>query len=98
VNRYGKGKAYYTSAETSEPLLDWLYGQIAEEEGISPGIDAPEGVVVRKISEKETLYVNTTSKVKEVMLEQPGKGVLKGESFTEKLVLAPFDGELIVCK
>ena len=98
VNRYGKGKAYYTSAETSEPLLDWLYGQITEEEGINPGIDAPEGVVVRKISEEETLYVNTTSKVKEVMLEQPGKGVLKGESFTERLVLTPFDGELIVCK
>ena len=55
VNQYGKGMAFYVSAETSQELLDWLYGEIAKEEGLCTGIEAPLGVVVRKISDTETL-------------------------------------------
>lgn len=96
VNQYGKGIAFYVSAETSQELLDWLYGEIAKEEGLCTGIEAPLGVVVRKISDTETLYVNTTAAVQTLKLEKNGRAVLKERELTGELVLEAFDGELVV--
>ena len=96
VNQYGKGKAYYTCAETNFQLLNWLYGEIAEEEGLCPGIDVPKGVVARKITNTQTLYVNTTGTEKKIRLDNCGRAVLKGKHLTKELLLAPFDGELVV--
>lgn len=96
VNRYGKGKAFYISAETNTELLGWLYDEIAREEGLQQGIQTPKGLAVRKIADREWLMVNTTAEPMEVVL--PGRlyGVLR-ESWEEgSCILEPFDGELFV--
>ncbi|MGB8452355.1 MAG: beta-galactosidase [Anaerocolumna sp.] len=98
VNKFGAGKAYYTSAETNSGLLGWLYDKIAKEQGLQQGIISPKGVVVRKITGKGQLYVNTTSETKEIKIEKAAKGVLGDMLVTDKLVLKPFDGELLICE
>lgn len=96
VNHYGRGKAYYVSPEANTELLGWLYDKIADEHGLKKGIDAPEGVVVRQLSETETFFVNTTEKTKEIKIPKEVKGVLSKTRITDKLILKPYDGELIV--
>lgn len=96
VNAFGKGRAYYTSAETNEHLLGFLYDSIATAEGLNQGMKTLKGVVARNIRENEWLYVNTTSEIKEIPLTRPAKGVLKNELMKNKLVLPPFEGEFLI--
>ena len=96
VNRYGKGKAFYISAETNAELFGWLYDEIAREEGLQQGIKTPEGLAVRKIADREWLMVNTTAEPREVVLPGRMYGVLRESWEEESCILAPFDGELFV--
>lgn len=96
VNRYGKGRAYYTSAETNAVLLGWLFDKIAQEENLPEGLKTPMGVVGRQIAENQYLYVNTTSKKKELTVLKGAYGVLTDKAVNGKLVLQPFEGELLV--
>lgn len=95
VNRYGKGKAFYTASEANTELLGWLYDRIAAEEGLQKGIPAPEGVVIRKLSETEYLLVNTTTQTKEIKLPKKLRRALQGETVEGVLILPPLDGELL---
>lgn len=96
VHSYGKGKAYYTAAETNAALLGYLYDEIAKAEGFTTGIQGPEGVVIRRISEKETLYVNTEDRQQEIPVTGRYYGVLTEMPIEGRLILKPYDGELLV--
>lgn len=96
VNQYGKGYAYYVASETNTSLLGWLYDRLAARHGFEEKIDTPKGVVYRKISSKEHLYVNTTGKVQKISVNKQGKGVLGNNTVSETLILEPYDGELLV--
>ena len=95
VNSWGKGKAFYVSPETSFEVLGWLYDRLAEEEGLRSKISGPEGVVIRRLSDRETLFVNTTAECKEIALQGEAKAVLADRMIRDRLVLPPFDGELL---
>ncbi len=95
-NRYGKGKAYYTAAETNTDLLGWLYDRIAGQEQRKNAPPVPDGVVARKLSEREFFYVNTTGEPKEIVLPKPGRGVLREKKLEGRFLLEPYDGELVV--
>lgn len=97
-NNYGKGKAYYISSETNETLLEWLLENIAEEAELSENIITPKGIYARRIAEHQTFYVNTTGKAEQIKLTKEGYGILGGKDYEKELILAPYDGELIVDK
>ena len=96
VNTYGKGRAYYTASETNGEMLGWLMGQIAEEIGLSPAPEVPEGVQARWIDQGQFFAVNTTRMKKEISLKGRARGVLSGLIFQDHAVLEPYDGELFV--
>lgn len=96
VNRYGKGKAYYTAAEMDTNMLSWLIDEISDETGLTKPIEVPCGVQARKITGGQYFYVNHREETAEITLPENGRGVLSGKSFDGKLTLAPFDAELIV--
>lgn len=98
VNTYGKGQAYYVSMEANTQILNWLYEQLAEENGLSRGIASPDGVVVRHIADGESFYVNTTGKTQIISLEQEGWAVLRETHVQGQLILAPYEGDLVVCE
>lgn len=95
VNAYGKGRAYYVAAETNTVLLKWLIERVAPEIGLKAGLKVPEGVQAREIAEGQRFYVNTTRYPVTVPLERPGKGVLSQKEYGDKLVLQPYDAELV---
>lgn len=95
-NRYGKGKAYYVSAEANADILGWLYDEICREERLEYGIRLGEGIVARKIREREYLVVNTKQESVSVKLNGTVHCVLQGRDITDKLILEPFDGDLLV--
>lgn len=43
-NEFGQGKAYYIGTHPSQDFTDSLINMIAEEAGVRPGIETPEGV------------------------------------------------------
>ena len=96
VNDYGKGKAYYTAAEMDTNMLSWLIDEISEEVGLTKPIEVPYGVQARKITDGQYFYVNHREETAEIILPKGGKGILSGKKYTNKLILAPFDAELIV--
>lgn len=95
-NRFGKGTAYYVFSEANESILGWLVGKILEEEGCAFEQTVPEGICFRQIAEGQTFYLNMTGDKKIIGLKKCGRGVLSGKEYKDKLMLDPFDGELIV--
>lgn len=96
VNSYGKGKAYYTAAEMDINMLSWIIDEIAEETGLTKPLEVPCGVQARKIAEGQYFYVNHREETAEITLTEGGAGILSGKKYADKLILAPFDAELIV--
>lgn len=96
VNTYGKGKAYYLAPESNAELFGWMIEQLSDELGLTVPPAAPEGVQVREIAPGQIFYVNTTNEPVAVALAKPGHGVLTEQDYTDELVLAPFDGELLL--
>ncbi|MBQ8300387.1 MAG: beta-galactosidase [Clostridia bacterium] len=95
-NKYGKGTAYYVAAETDTELLSWLIDEISEEAGLTPAMKVPSGVQSRQIAENQYFYVNFQNHAVEIDLPKSGYGVLTEKDYTDKLILAPYDAELIV--
>lgn len=98
VNRYGKGKAYYTASEMDVNMLSWLIDEITEEIELTKPLEVPCGVQARKIAEGQYFYVNHREETAEITLLKGGKGILSGKKYTDKLTLAPFDADLIVAE
>lgn len=96
VNRYGKGKAYYVSAEADTDMLGWLYDEICMEEGLDRGLCLGEGIVARKIRDREYLVINTTQEPVLIKLSGAAHCVLQERDIADKLLLKPFDGDLLI--
>ena len=96
VHSYGKGKAYYLAPEANAELFDWVIRQIADELQLIVPPAAPEGVQAREIAPGQVFYVNTTNAPVTVPLAWPGYGVLTEKQYDGQMVLAPYDGELVV--
>lgn len=106
MNRYGKGKAFYTAAETSSGLLKWLIGSLALELGLERGVEVPEGIQSRRLTEEQYFYVNVTRR--KIRLSLPdtenaasvptGYGVLGEREYTGEFELEPYGAELIVMR
>jgi len=97
THRFGKGRAYYIASEANAELFSWLIGRIAEETGLTPPPCVPAGVQARRIAPGQIFYVNTTNKPVAVPLEKPGHGVLTEADYSGEMILAPYDGELLLC-
>lgn len=94
---FGKGRAYYIASEANAELFSWLIGRIAEETGLTPPPCVPAGVQARRIAPGQIFYVNTTNKPVAVPLEKAGHGVLTEADYSGGMILAPYDGELLLC-
>ena len=96
VNRYGRGTAFYTAAETNAELLEWLLKKLTPMLSLCVPLRVPEGIQARKIAEHQYFYVNTTEKEIRIPLEYPGRGVLAEQDYDVELPLKAYDGELII--
>ncbi len=96
VNEYGKGRAYYMAAETDAEFLKWLLRKLTPELGLYGGLSVPEGIQAREIAKGQKFYVNTTAQTIKISLGKPGFGVLSEKEYADKLILKPYDAELIM--
>jgi beta-galactosidase len=93
-NQFGKGKAYYVATPADPVVMSALYNDLLSQLAIARGPSTPEGVFARQVGGK-TLYVNSTTTVKEVQLEDKKKGFFSGKSVDKKLVLEPYAVEIL---
>ena len=96
VHHFGKGKAYYLAPEANAELFAWLISQLAEELQLTVPPTAPEGVQAREIAPGQIFYVNTTNTQVTILLPYAGYGVLTETHWQRELILAPYDGELVI--
>lgn len=98
INRYGKGKAYYVAAESNYELLKWLIREVTKEMDVGEWLELPLYVQGRKIAEGQYFYVNMDKKEKMIPLKNPGKGILTGKTYKDRMILEGYQCELIVCQ
>ena len=94
MNTFGKGKALYLATEADPsscgPVLKYLYA-IA---GVQPGPETPDGVYARVVDDR-TLYVNTTTEEKTILVKGVKKGIIGDRTYEGILVLGPQQAELL---
>ena len=100
VNRYGKGRAYYTGTFAEPGFYYDLLGKIAPEAGVSPALDTalPYGVTVGiRQKDTETYYFlqNFNQEPKTLELPFPLCDLETGETHTGSITLAGYGG--MVC-
>lgn len=93
-NSFGKGKAYYVATPSDPAVMSVLYGDLLSQLEIPVGPKTPDGVFAREVNGK-TLFVNTTTTVKEVAFEGKKKGYFSNRLIHKKLVLEPYGVELL---
>ena len=84
------------AAETNAEFLKWLLRKLTPELGLNGGLSVPEGIQAREIAKGQKFYVNTTAQTIEIPLGKPGFGVLSEKEYADKLILKPYDAELIM--
>ena len=94
VNKYGKGQAIYLAAPAQPSLIGPIVHGLYEPLGIQPGPKTPEGVYARVVNGR-TLYVNTTSEEKDVVVGVKAHGVLSHQSYDGKMKLGPYQADLV---
>lgn len=97
-NSYGKGEAYYAAAECGEELMGWLIDEMIGRLSLEEPPVTPDGICARRIAKDQTFFVNRTGRTIPVPLSRGGWGVLSEKEYQDCLMLAPYDGELIVEK
>jgi beta-galactosidase len=94
VNQYGKGRAIYVATASQEaimgPLLRSLYAGL----GIARGPQTPDGVFARVVDGR-TMYVNTTTKPKDIVIDSPKHGLLSGVHYDRKIHLDGYGVDLV---
>lgn len=95
VNHYGKGSAYYITAEADKNLCGWVFDQLWQELGFEKSLTTPEGIAARRIKDGVYFYVNTTLNDCYVTPAENGFGVLGNREITGAFLLKGLDGELI---
>ena len=96
VNHYGEGKAWYLAPEANAALFRWMLGETEDDLGLQPKLDLPEGIQGRMTGEKQLFLLNTTNQPLSVSLPAPCKGVLSGKQYLGKILLAPYDGDVLL--
>ncbi|MFV0504488.1 MAG: beta-galactosidase [Lachnospirales bacterium] len=95
-NNYGRGKAYYISTESDTKLITWLLNKIY----VYSSPDLPKGIQYRMIDKDQFFYVNTTNTQIEIDLSTINDffyyGVLTEKEYRTKLVLKPYESELLI--
>lgn len=94
INRYGKGEAIYVAATAQPAVLKPLYRSLYTKLGIARGPETPAGVVARRVG-KRTLYVNTRPETAEVPITGSDKGLISGQSWSDKLRLEGYGADLL---
>jgi beta-galactosidase len=94
INRFGKGTAIYLATESKPgvmgPVLEYA-GKLA---GIQSGPKTPDGVFARVVDGR-TYYVNTTGQEKSIPIAGRVKGILSNRTYEGKIVLGPWQADLI---
>ncbi|GAA0541468.1 beta-galactosidase GanA [Rhizomicrobium palustre] len=94
VNTYGKGQAIYVATASQEavmgPLLHSLYAKL----GIKRGPETPVGVYARVVDGR-TLYVNTTTEAKDILIDSPQNGILTGAKYRKAIHLEGYGVDLV---
>jgi beta-galactosidase len=101
VNQFGQGKAYYLATQPDNTLVDDLTKLLSQEAGVSPVLEAPEGVeVTRRVrSNGRTMYflLNHTDLSQQVAL--PGGvfvSLLNRSEINGQVALAPKDVTILL--
>ena len=95
INRYGNGRAIYLATEAKASVIGPVLGYINQLAGVSAGPETPEGVYARLVDGR-TFYVNTTKEEKQVPLDRPREGILRGQVYEHALTLGAQEAELLV--
>lgn len=93
-NRLGRGRALYVATRPDETLVAHLVGTLLNEIGISPPLEAPEGVEVtrREADGRSYTFVlnHNTSQVR-VPLPAPMRDLLTGKTHEHAVILPPHE-------
>jgi beta-galactosidase len=99
-NAYGSGAAFYIASEPEDAFLDRLYGDLLQQHGITPVIDAPRGVeiAVRHKDERPITFVlNHNPQPTSVDLKlQTYHDLLTGQTVSGALALAGYGVAILV--
>ena len=100
-NSYGKGKAYFIAARTSQEFLDEFYMDIVQgtDGEVTPCVDftLPEGVSAMSRTDGENTYVflmNFLNEEAALDIEAGGISLVSGEEIKEGLTLSPISFEI----
>ena len=63
-----------------------------------PPLSVPAGIQARQISPGHVFYINTTNEAISMKLSHAAFGVLSNESYTDRICLEPYAGELLIDK
>lgn len=83
-NSFGKGKAYYVAAHSSDEFYKDFIGEICEELGIRPVADVPAGVeaTVRENEKVSFLFLlNHGAEAVQVVVDEAGTDIISGSSY-----------------
>ncbi len=95
-NRYGNGKAFYTSSQMDHSVMIKLIQSIEKELGLSEVMDVPEGIQVREIAKGQYYFVNNTEIPLQITLPGNGHLVLHDKKVSDIMILDAFDVDLFV--
>ncbi|MCC6804095.1 MAG: beta-galactosidase [Anaerolineae bacterium] len=94
-NAYGSGEAYYLASDPDAAFLSRFYGEIAAKHGLTPALDAPEGVEVavrHKDGTPIVFVLNHHAEPAAIPLgEKRFLNLLTGKPVTRTLTLAGYD-------
>lgn len=93
---YGKGKAYYTSAQMDHLIVAQLIREIAAETGISLPVKVPHEIQARAISDGQFFFVNTSDHPVRFRLPFAGKLILHDTPADGEWTAEAYDADLLV--
>jgi len=94
VNRYGKGTAIYLATESRSSTMNPALDYAEKVAGVRSGPKTPDGVYARVVDGR-TFFVNTTGTEQTIDVAGTVKGILTGSTYDKKLVLGPWEADLI---
>ncbi len=97
-NKYGKGRAIYIGLPARDEVLSPLLDNLISELSIKKGPDVPDSVMARQIDEKHYLYLNISSKSKDIQLHRKSHSILFDKDYNGNITIAPYEPEFIEIK
>jgi beta-galactosidase len=97
-NKYGKGRAIYIGLPARTELLNPLIDDLINELSIKKGPDVPDSIMARQVDEIHYLYLNISSKPKEIKLQRNSHSILFDKNYNDNFTVAPYEPEFIELK